>query len=86
MDYSIKKQISAKKAKICWTQKGTDTKYFFCARSILCPLWFRLVRVGVYNGEVIAHGDEVWSKWRNADALGLEQPYISMIESEVHVY
>jgi hypothetical protein len=40
----------------------------------------------VYKGEVIAHGEEVWSKWRNADELGLGQPYISLIESEVHVY
>ncbi|MDZ7289678.1 MAG: DUF5678 domain-containing protein [candidate division KSB1 bacterium] len=40
----------------------------------------------VYKGEVIAHGEEVWSKWRKADELGLEQPYISLIEREVHVY
>lgn len=40
----------------------------------------------VYNGEVIAHGEEVWSKRRKADELGLGQPYISLIESEVHVY
>ena len=40
----------------------------------------------VYNGDVIAHGEEVWSKWRKADELGLGQPVVSFIERDVHVY
>jgi hypothetical protein len=42
--------------------------------------------VMVYNGEVIAHGEEVWLKWRKADELRLGQPLVTFIERDVHVY
>ncbi len=40
----------------------------------------------VYNGEVIAHGDGVWTMWRKADELGLGQPVVTFIERDVYVY
>lgn len=40
----------------------------------------------VHKGKVIANGDKAWSLWRNANELGLGQPYLRFVEKGVHVY
>lgn len=40
----------------------------------------------VYNGEVIAQGEEVGETWKRADELGLGQPFVRFIEKDIYVY